>query len=215
MELLVATVILALVVTTVLASFRMVFSSTEALTGGQALFEMGKNCLARMTLDLENIYFAETAGTKPRELDAPPEPYRFQGTVVNIAGTRFAMIRFTSRAHVALEKTDREGIAEIVYYVQARPEGGYRLRRADHLYPYPPRFEERPEDPVLCEHVKSLAVRYYAADGTELESWDSESEAFGMATPTLVALRLELGQGEESALFETVVRPVMARKKRG
>jgi prepilin-type N-terminal cleavage/methylation domain-containing protein len=215
MEILVAVVILALVVTTVLASFNMVFSTTGALSGGQALFEMGKNCLNRMALDLENITVAESVGGKPKAPDDPPEPFRFTATVETVDGTRFARIRFTSRAHVALEKAAREGIAEIVYYVQARRDGGFRLRRADHLYPYPARFEERAADPVLCENVKSLAAVYFAEDGTESETWDSESEQFGMATPVMVALRLEIGEGEERALFETIVRPAMARKKKG
>lgn len=215
MEILVAILILAIVVTTVLASFNMVFSTTGAVSAGQALFEMGKNCLNRMALDLENITVAETVGAKPKALDDPPEPYRFKATIENVGGTRFAQIRFTSRAHVSLEKPDREGIAEIVYYVQARRDGGFRLRRADHLYPYPARFEERADDPVLCEHVKSLAAAYFAEDGTAFETWDSDSEQFGMATPVMVALRLEIGDGEEHALFETIVRPAMARKKKG
>ena len=60
--------------------------------------------------------------------------------------------------------TAQDGIAEIVYYVQAVPGGGLRLKRADNLYPYP-RFEERSVDPVLCENVKSLAFEYVDAEG--------------------------------------------------
>jgi general secretion pathway protein J len=96
--------------------------------------------------------------------------------------------------------------------VQAQPNGGFRLRRADHLYPYP-RFEERNSDPVLCENVKSLALTYYAEDEADSETWDSDDEQFAYATPVRVAIQLELGEGE-SYIFQTTVRPAMARKRR-
>lgn len=213
MEILVAVLILAIVVTTVLASFNMVFSTTGTLSDSAANFEMGKNCLNRIVIDLENIYLAEAPALKPKGLNDPPDPYRFQGTVDNISGARFARLRLTSRAHVALEKSTRGGIAEVVYYVQPQTDGGFRLRRADHLFPYP-RFEERSSDPVLCENVKSLALTYYAEDEADSETWDSESEQFAHATPVMVAIQLELGTGEESYLFQTTVRPSLARKKK-
>jgi prepilin-type N-terminal cleavage/methylation domain-containing protein len=45
MEILVAIAILAIVVTTVLASFNSVFSTTEVLDENANLYEMAKNCL--------------------------------------------------------------------------------------------------------------------------------------------------------------------------
>jgi general secretion pathway protein J len=213
MEILVAMVILGVVVTTVLASFNMVFSTTGELSRGSAVFEMGKNCLDRIAIDLENIYIAESLALKPKGLDDPPDPYRFQGGADNLGGTRFARLRFATRAHVPVERTARSGIAEVVYYVQAQTDGGFRLRRADRLYPYP-RFEESSGDPVLCENVKSLTVTYHAEDGSESESWDSEAELFAYATPVMVGIRLELGADEDVFLFQTTVRPAMARKKR-
>ena len=156
MEILVAVFILGIVVTTVMASFSMVFSTTAAMEEDGAAFEMGKNCLNRITTDLENIVIAERPFYQPPKTDGPLDPYRLQGTEESIGGTRFAKLRLASRAHVPLGGSPREGIAEIVYYVQARPDGSLQLKRADHLYPYP-RFEERSSDPVLCENVKSLA----------------------------------------------------------
>jgi hypothetical protein len=119
-----------------------------------------------------------------------------------------------SHAHVPLGGSPREGIAEIVYYVQARLDGSCQLKRADFLYPYP-RFEERSSDPVLCENVKSLAFLYYAEDGTEYETWDSELERFANATPAMVAVRLEIAAGDDVFFFQTTVRLPLVRKKQG
>jgi general secretion pathway protein J len=214
MEILVAVFILGIVVTTVMASFSMVFSTTAAMEEAGAAFEMGKTCMNRITTDLENIAIAERPFYKPPKTDDPPDPYRLQGTNESIGGTGFAKLRLASRAHVPLGGSPREGIAEIVYYVQARPDGSSQLKRADYLYPYP-RFEERSSDPVLCENVKSLAFLYYAEDGTDSETWDSESERFANATPAMVAVRLEIAAGADVFLFQTTVKLPLVRRKQG
>jgi len=108
----------------------------------------------------------------------------------------------------------QEGIAEIVYYLQPMPGGGLRLKRADHLFPYP-RFEERGTDPVLCENVKSLAFDYVDASGKVTDSWDSESPRFDYATPEMVAVRLEVSDGRETYVFQTAVQLPAVRRKAG
>jgi len=213
-ELMVAIVILGLVVTTVLASFNMVFSSADTLENTAAAYETGKTSVGRMAADLENIFVLERPLYKTPEIDSPPDLYRFEGTLDSMAGTKIAKLRFTSRAHVPLNAPAREGIAEIVYYLQATPDGSLRLRRADHLYPYP-RFEESRTDPVLCENVKSLSFDYIDAGGKVLESWDSESARFDYATPEMVALRLEVSDGKEVYAFQTAVRLPAVRRKAG
>lgn len=212
LEILVAVFILAMVVTTVLASFNMVFSTTGELDASSAVFESGKTCLNRITRDLENLFVLDRPIYKPPAPDGPPDPYRFQSTVDALGGIKIAKLRFTSRAHVPLGPSRRDGIAEIVYYLQEDAAGSLRLKRADHLYPFP-RFEERGADPILCENVKSLAFEYLDADGSASEEWDSEAAKFGYATPAAVAVRLEIAAGGESYLFQTTVAPTMSRRK--
>jgi hypothetical protein len=210
----VAVLILGIVVTTVLSSFNMVFSNAETLEATASVFDMGRTCLTRITHDLENVFILERPLYKAPQLDGPPDPYRFQGSLDNRGGTALAKLRFTSRAHVQLDGSRPDGIAEIVYYVQAVPGEGLRLKRADNLYPYP-RFEERSVDPVLCENVKSLAFEYVDADGKVFDAWDSESSQSGNATPVMVAVRLEIGVGNESYGFQTTVALPMVRRKSG
>jgi len=211
-EILLAFLILGIVVTTVLASFNAVFSTTDALNSSSRYFDMAKNCLMRMTLDLEASHVQQPPLYKKPEFDDPPDPYRMVGSIAEVGGTSFAQIRFASKAHIPLEKSRRGGLAEIVYYVQAKNDGQVVLKRADHLYPYPD-FEESGGDPVLCTDLKSLAFKYYDADGTEFDEWDSESDEYQYATPAAIRIQLEIGDETTSYAFETTVHPATRREK--
>ncbi len=211
-EILLAFLILGIVVTTVLASFNAVFSTTDALNSSSRYFDMAKNCLMRMTLDLEAAHVQQPPLYKKPEFDDPPDLYRMVGSTAEVGGTSFAKIRFASNAHIPLEKSRRGGIAEIVYYVQAKNDGQVVLKRADHLYPYPD-FEESGGDPVLCTNLKSLAFKYYDADGAEFDEWDSESDEYQYATPAAIRIQLEVGDETRSYAFETTVHPATRREK--
>jgi general secretion pathway protein J len=212
MEVLVAITILAVVVTTILASFNSVFSTTEVLDESADIYEMAKNCMKRLTSDLESICIVQRPLYKPPEFDQPPDPYRIVTTAGDSGGTGIAQLRFASRAHISLENSPAKGIAEIVYYVQAGNDGDLVLKRADNLYPYPD-FEERNSDPVLCKYVKSLAFKFYNQDGIESDVWDSDSDEFGYATPKAIAVRLELANKASSHTFETMVCLPMFRER--
>ncbi len=212
MEILLAFLILGVVVTTVLASFNAVFSTTDTLNTSSRYYDMAKNCLNRMTLDLEAVYARQSPLYKKPEFDDPPDPYRLIGSSTDFGGTSFATIRFTSNSHVPLENSKRKGIAEIVYYVQGQNEGQMVLRRSDSLYPYP-EFEERASDPVLCNNLKSLTFKYINADGEEFEEWNSDADEYGHATPAAIRIVLEVGDESTSYSFETTVRLAARREK--
>jgi general secretion pathway protein J len=212
MEILLAFLILGIVVTTILASFNAVFSTTDTLNNSSRYYDMAKNCLNRMTLDLGALYITQPPLYKPPDFDDPPDPYRIVGSSDDIGGTSFARIRFASNAHIPLNKSIKQGVAEIVYYVQSQDDGQQVIRRADHLYPYPP-FEENRGDPVLSEHVKSLAFKYYDSEGSELEEWDSDSNEYGYATPAAIGIQLEIGDESVSYNFETTVRFAVNREE--
>ena len=211
-ELMLAIVILGLVVTTVLASFNTVFSTTDALQSNSQIYEMAKNCLKQMSRDLESVYVAQPPIYKPPEFDDPPNDYRIVGLSEDTGGTGFAKIRFTSRAHLLLENTTRGGVAEIVYYLQAKEDGSRVLKRSDNIYPYP-EFEEKGSDPVLCEWVKSVAFKYYDAEGSEYEAWDSESDEYEYATPTAIEIQLEIADSGGSQFFGTLIKLPVQRSK--
>jgi general secretion pathway protein J len=212
MEILLAFLILGIVITAILGSFNAVFSTTDTLENSGQYYEMAKNSLNRMTRDLDALFIIQPPLYKKRGFDDPPDPYRIVGGSLDIGGTGFATLRFASSAHIPLDGVGRAGIAEIVYYVHAKNDGQLVLKRADHLYPYPP-FEERSGDAVLCQDVKSLAFKYYNADGEVSEEWDSDSDQNGYATPTAVGIQLEIGKEAKSYTFETTVRLAVSRTK--
>lgn len=213
MEILIAIAILAIVVTTALASFNAVFSTTEVLDDSANLYEMAHTCMKRIVSDLTSIHFEQRPLYKPPEFDQPPDPYRLVATTAEIGGTGFAQnLRFTSRAHLSFEKSLRDGIVEIVYYLQATNNGYLELRRADNLYPYPD-FEKKGSDPVLCKYVKSLSFKFFDKDGMEFDVWDSDSEEFGYATPVAIAVKLELLNKAETHIFETMVSLPLIRER--
>jgi general secretion pathway protein J len=212
MEILLAFLILAIVVSTILGSFNAVFSTTDTLDNSGKYYAMAKNCLNRMSLDLNAVYVTQPPYYKKPEFDDPPDSYRIEGSVVDVGGIDFAKLRFTSSAHIPLDNTSRGGIAEIVYYVQSKTDGQLVLKRADHLYPYPP-FEEKGSDPVLCQHVKSLAFKYFDAEGQESEEWNSDAADYDHATPKAIGIQLEIGNESNSYTFETTVLLAAHRQK--
>jgi general secretion pathway protein J len=204
LEILIALSIFAVVVTTIFGSYNFIFSSTDDFDSGIAVYESARNCLNRMTLDLQAVYVTfPPAYTLPGQ-DASPDTYRFFGEMETVGGASFSRLRFTSLAHVAFEKSRPEGIAEIVYYVQPGDNGTFILRRSDTLYPYHP-FQEKGTDPILCENLKSLRFTYYDPEGDDADHWDSDSDDFKYATPRAVSIQLELGTGSSSQQFATLV----------
>ncbi len=205
LEILLAIVILAFLVTTVLGSFNTVFMNTETLQEGMTDYEMTKNCMERMTVDLKSIHVTLPPKYVPPGLDDPLDPHLVKGENMYLGGAAFSKIRFTSGAHISLDRNFNKGIAEIVYYVQETEENEFVLKRADKLYPYEP-FVEKASDPVLCEKIKLLAFKYYDIEGNEFEDWDSESDKFGYATPVAVSFELELTDESPVPLLRTMVK---------
>ncbi len=104
MEILLAFLILGIVMTTILASFNAVFSTTDNLKNSSEYYDMAKNCLNRMVLDLEAIYITQPPLYKAPNFDEPPDLYRIVGSSTEINGTNFALIRFASNAHIPFNK---------------------------------------------------------------------------------------------------------------
>lgn len=210
LEVLVAIFIFGLVITLIFTSFDGVLSNADHVNASSDLFEMGKACLDRISTDLEDLHVATYPRYKPPDINDKPEIYRVVGGATNVGGTSFATLRFTSLAHLALNQDEREGIAEIVYYVQETDTGTFVLRRADKLYPYP-EFEENSADPVMCEQVRGFELTYYDAEGHEFKEWNSEDEEYEYSTPRSIAIKLTLGDERTSYVFSTEIAPPMYR----
>ncbi len=219
LEILLAIFIFTIVVTTMLGSYNAVFSNVGALNRSIEAHQMGRSCMNRMTADLEALYVEIPPGYTPPDIDDPPDPHRIIGEEVYGGTETFPRLRFTALAHLPFGDDPRDGVAEVVYYVQWDPETGGTLRRADSLFPdyrYDERggFEERPSDPILCESVKSLTYTFLDADGREHDHWNSETDEFDFATPRALGIELEIGDEFTSISFQTMVAfPIFREKK--
>lgn len=213
LEIMIAISIFAIITTTIFTSYSSLLSGSETSDQGTASYEMAKNCLNRMIVDLESIHLTLRPGYSPPVLGEPPELYRIVGEIFDIQGVSFPRLRFTSLAHLSFGGKTEKGIAEIVYYVQASGDGNYVLKRADNLYPYET-FEEKVGDPVLCTDVKSLTFKYYDQDGTAYDLWDSDDEDFEYSTPKAIDINIELAESSDSLWFKTMVTLPVYRKKK-
>ena len=214
LEIMVAIFIFGIVVTTIFSSYRTVLISTESVQQTITDYEAAKNCLNRMILDMQSVYISPTSAYQRPDMNDPPDPYRVVGDTTDTGGAELPRLRFTSLAHLTFGKSKRNGIAEIVYYIQAVKDDYFILRRSDKLYPYPP-FEENGKDPVLCENVKSLSFTYYDQENNEYELWDSDSDEFKYATPKAIGIKMEIGDITSPLLLKTMVTLPIYRKKIG
>lgn len=212
LEILVALFILATIITLIFSSFQGVFSNADHINAVSDLFEMGSACLNRMTSDLQDLHIMQYPRYQPPDIDDDPDIYRIVGTLDTSAGETFSRLRFASLAHLSLNQGHRQGIAQIIYYIQSDRENGNVLRRADDLYPYP-EFEPKPEDPVLCEQVLSFQLIFHSAQGDEEEEWDSDSEDMDYSTPKSVGIKLTIGDVENPFEFYTEVSLPLYRIK--
>lgn len=203
--------ILAIVLTAVLGSFNAVFIKAGVIESSGYDFEMAKTCLNRMIDDLMSIHVTLPPAYTPPDMDGPFDPYRVESELTG--GAELSMLRFTSLAHLMLNRDPRRGVAEIVYYTTESDDGRIVLRRADSLYPYET-DEERAGDPVLCEKIKSLKFTFYDDEGETHDTWNSEDEAFGYATPLSVGIEVTFSDDTAVPMQQTLVKLPLHRSKR-
>ena len=212
LEILVAIIIFALVITTLFTSFNTVFSSADALEKNIIFSEMANDCLNRITLDLTSIHLTLPPRYARPGFDDPADKFHLKGENIDIGSKTFAGLRFASLAHIPFNRSARQGIAIIIYYVAEDQDGRFILKRSDELYPYPD-FEEKEDDPILCEYLKSFELVYFDDEDNATDYWDSESDEFKYATPVSIGIKLELGDESFSRIFETRVALPVIREK--
>jgi general secretion pathway protein J len=204
LEILIAIFIFAIVVTTIFGSFNFVFGKIGSIEDGMAAYEMGKDCLGRMILDLESLFILQPPAFKISGSEDIEDPFRLVGEIANIGGKEIGRLRFTALAHIPLDRQARDGVAEIIYYVNENSAGNRVLRRFDRLdFTDPP--GDLGGDPILCDNVKDLSFTYIDSEGTERETWNSDSADVDYATPQAIRIKLEIGSEESFHTFETTV----------
>ena len=210
-EILIAIFIFSIVVTTIFGSFNFVFGKIDVIEDGMDAYEMAKDSMDRMTVDLQSLFILQPPAYKIPGGDDIEDPFRFVGDITSVGGEDVGKLRFTALAHIPLDRQPRDGVAEITYYVTVGDKGSRMLRRSDRLdFTEPP--DELSGDPILCDNLKSLTFTYIDAEGTELDTWNSDSADVDYATPRAIRIKMEIGDEEHYQTFETTVLPFMYRE---
>lgn len=204
LEIMVAIFIFAVMITTVFGSFRVVFSSTDAVSGDVAIFQSARVCMERMAADLTALTISHYPRYTKPEFNDPLDHYRLVGDATVVAASSFGRLQFASLEHLPLNQEPRPRICRIVYYVHQRADRSLVLRRADHGFPFPD-FEESEQDPILCENILALEFEYRNAEGQMSDRWDSESSETDYSTPRSVEIRLTVGSASRPMSFTTRV----------
>ena len=214
LEVLLAIFFFSIIITTLFGAYTAVLDKAQSVENNLVFNDMAQVCLNRMIIDLKSAYVALPPLYKQPAFDSQPDPYRIVTVPSETGEDRFMTLRFTSQAHIALDRQFRSGVAEIVYYVQARNDGQFVLRRSDRLFFDEP-FEPQPGDPILCENVKHLTFRFVDYEGEDHDNWDSETDDFDYATPRGITIKLEIGTPSSTFTYETRINLPVYREKVG
>lgn len=181
-EILVTTLILAILLSTVYASYTGTFRIIGGIRSDAEAYRMARSALDRMARDLQSAALWRGLFT-------------FRTAPHRLGDREFVRLVFRSSAHIAM--SDREipdGISVIEYDIREGQEG-YTLLRSDSLY----RTPEKEADPsggfVLCNRVEALTYLFYDESGKEYNAWDSGTQTVEMQkgrVPAAVLIRLDL-----------------------
>jgi general secretion pathway protein J len=211
-EILIAIFIFSMVVAIVFGSFREISKGAGIINTSNDIYEMAQGFMTLIGRDLESVYVEQKPAYKKPVTAGTPDPFRITGKTEYVGSTSFPMVRFTSLSHLPVNRDNRGGIAEIVYYADKSDEYGMILRRSDRLFFYD-EFVKKPVHPVVLRKIKSLAFKYIDAEGQEHDTWDSESGEFRYATPSAVGIRIEIDDDGRAMAFETRIQLRCVREK--
>ncbi len=199
-EILLAVLILAVVLTTVYASYTGTFRLIDETETDAEIYGMARCALKRMTLDIEAV-----ARWK--------ESFVFAATENQRGESDFTALEFRSGAHVAFGTNEPPaGVATIRYTVEKTDEeGGFALYRSDSLSIDPARDDAPPLKYMLCDRIENVTYTFYDEKGEKHETWNSIDgpEAQRKKAPAIVEIRLFLvneKNPDSPHLFMTAVR---------
>ncbi len=216
-EVLVAITLFAIVVSTLFGSFKMVISTINPLHQGLDDYEMARNAMDRIILDLKSLCLTHDPLYSPTDMEGAehPDPFQFFSEKVSVGETSFSLLRFASFEHLGMKGDPNTRIGILHYYVEMAENSTMVLKRADTAAVLFKGAEEMAlrDNPVLCERVRSFELSFVDQEGKQVETWDSDASEFEFATPYSIKIKLEIGEGETFHLFSTTLVLPTRREK--
>lgn len=202
-EILIAILIFALIMTVLFSSFKAFVVSSEAVKESVMQNEALQTVIRRIRLDLEGVYVQQPPQYKKPEFNSEPDPYRFAGQE-----DRFS---FSSLTHAGFRESEKKTIAKITYYMKENTDHTFDLYRSDILPP----FSEDGDfcnDPLVCRGISGFEVGFADDTGDRHKTWDSDSEAFHYSFPACVDLKIIFGSGEKKQVIEASFKVPVERR---
>ena len=219
LEILVAMSIVAIVLSTLFATFGDTLENMNHVDSQAEIYQMARIALDRIQQDLEcSIILPKNEQISEQE---PEENLIdvFSGKNEEITDRDADTVSFLSTTHLSLSDTRAySGLARISFYVEEiEDEDGFVLYRSDTPEREQPP-EKKSEGVVLCKNIHSFNLIYYDADGDEFENWDSSGGEAKNRLPARVSIRLaflDISNPETPYQFETGVALPLAESLYG
>jgi general secretion pathway protein J len=203
LEILIAILIFALIMTVLFSSFKAFVVSSEAVRESVTQNEAVQAVFRRIRLDLEGVYVQQPPQYKKPEFDSEPDPYRFAGQE-----DRFS---FSSLAHAGFQKNEKLSITRITYYMKENTDHTFDLYRS-HILPPFPEDEDSCNDPLVCRGILGFEAGFADDTGERHKTWDSDSEVFDYAFPACVDLKITFVSGEKKQVVEASFKVPVERR---
>ena len=181
-EVLIATLILGLVISTVYVSYTSVLRNSRQLESEGNIYKMARITMDRMTRDLSSLQLSGGS-------------FFLNGEKEKINKNEFHALYFWSAAHLAFGENESDGSpATISYYVREdENEGHYSLWRFDIPGAKPGETKKIQEGYVICKDIDTFRLTFYDDSGRETDVWDSSSKSGHNALlPTSIKIELAI-----------------------
>ena len=190
MEILVAVVIFAILMTTVFSSFNsFVISSDHIQTAISRDEKMGPP-LKIISRDLMRVHFSLPPAYVKPDTRSTPDPFRMVGSLDNVGGEKFFRMRFVSQGLLTVHGDGHQCLVQIIYYVRANENDGFDLCRSESLPPWEDGVENGC-DPILIRDISSFRLTFFNGENEIFTQWDSDAESFDHATPHAIGVMIQ------------------------
>ncbi len=213
-EVLISISIFAIMATTLYSSFNLINSKSDYITSRTNIINMAKNCLWQITADLSSVHVTSLYEYRPPGDGESHDPYKIFSEMETNNDSKFYTLFFASKRYININQKSENKIANITYYVDDDPDGGFLLKRGDRT-DVKNEFEKKETDPVLCKNIKSIEFTFFDNKGDTSDFWDSDSDEFGYSTPSAIGIKLELKSRLSTVYnFETAIDLKSIRNKK-
>ncbi len=163
LEILMAISILAIVISLAYGSYRATFRIIDSTESQTEIYNKARIAMDRISTDLGSLYLG-TNGF-------------LQGKPQNLGNREADTVRFTSTAHLVLNRKEQAaGYATIGYTVEEDPETkGLRLFRQDVAFrPVEGEAPETSKGLLLCDGLQEVKFFYHRNKQEKQDNWDSK-----------------------------------------